>query len=117
MCLEKFSFLVTGIFQCFASNHRVAYFRIRFRQLVFQSNSDLFRFFNRCLVVFHFKIHHKLVSVVFPVCDVSELALLFISESNVCARDKNYRLLKKSYDLPLDLLQYRREFSAEYLYS
>ena len=24
---------------------------------------------------------------------------------------------KKSYDLPLDLLQYRRENSAEYLYS
>ena len=44
MCLEKLSFLVTGIFQCFVSNHRVTYFRIRYRQLVSQSSSDLFRF-------------------------------------------------------------------------
>ena len=44
LCLEKFSFLATGIFQCFVSNHQVRYFRIRSRQLVSQSNSDLFRF-------------------------------------------------------------------------
>ena len=38
-----------------------------------------------------------------------------IMQCNHCKRVNNK--FNKSYDLPLDLLQYRRENSAEYLYS
>ena len=49
--------------------------------------------------------------------DCGTTALLAVKQNENILKTNEHFLFNKSFDSPLDLLQYRRENSAEYLYS